>query len=359
MTTDPRITIGGRAVGTGEPVYVIAEISANHGGELERAEAIMRAAAACGADAVKFQTYRPDTMTLDVDEPGFRAGGLWEGRSLHDLYEEAQTPWEWFPHLFALGRELGVDVFSSPFDDTAVEFLEQFDPPAYKVASFEMVDLELIEAMARTGKPMIVSTGMASIEETTLAVETARNAGANQIALLRCNSAYPAPVEEMDLRTIPDMISRWGVPVGLSDHTLGIAASVAAVTLGASILERHVTLSRDQRRRPTVRSRSNPASSASSSAPYATSRARSARSATDHRTAESASLNSRRSLYVVEDVAEGSTLDRSNVRAIRPGDGLAPKELSRVLGRTVRRDVSRGTPLSWALLEDAPERDSV
>jgi pseudaminic acid synthase len=353
MTGDS-ITIGGRPVGAGAPVYVIAEVSANHGGELERAEAIMRVAAASGADAVKFQTYRPDTMTLDVDEPAFRAGGLWEGRLLHDLYEEAQTPWDWFPRLFALGHELGLDVFSSPFDETAVDFLEQFDPPAYKVASFEMVDLELIAAMARTGKPMIISTGMATIDETSLAVETARDAGAKELALLRCNSAYPAPIEEMDLRTIPDMIARWNVPVGLSDHTLGIAASVAAVTLGASILERHVTLSRDQ---PTP-------DSAFSLEPHELTALVGAvrdvegalggvRYGPSH--AEAGSLNSRRSLYVVEDVAVGAVLDRTNVRAIRPGDGLPPKELPRVLGQAVRRDVARGTPLTWSLLEDDTE----
>jgi N-acetylneuraminate synthase len=351
--SDPSITIGDRAVGRGHSTYVIAEVSANHGGDLARAEAIMRTAADAGADAVKFQAYRPETMTLDVDSPGFRAtdDGLWAGRTLYDLYEEAQTPWEWFPRFFALGAELGLHVFSSAFDATAVEFLEHFDPPAYKVASFELVDLELVGAMAQTGKPLIVSTGMATTGEIEEALTAARTAGAVEIALLRCNSAYPAPADEMDLCTIPDMIERWQVPVGLSDHTLGGTASIAAVALGASLLERHVTLSRADPTPDAAFSMEPPELRTLVEAVRTTERAlgevRYGPSAT-----EASSLAYRRSLYVVDDVARGGVLDRNNVRAIRPGDGLPPRELAAVLGRRARRAIARGTPLSWELVDD-------
>jgi N-acetylneuraminate synthase len=351
--SDPIITIGDRTVGRGHPTYVIVEVSANHGGDLGRAEAIMRTAVDAGADAIKFQTYRPETMTLEIDSPGFRAtdDGLWAGRTLYDLYEEAQTPWEWFPRLFALGTELGVHVFSSAFDATAVEFLEQFDPPAYKVASFELVDLELVTAMANTGKPLVVSTGMATTKEIDEALTAARTAGASEIALMRCNSAYPAPADEMDLRTIPDMLERWRVPVGLSDHTLGVTASIVAVALGASLLERHVTLSRADPTPDAAFSIEPPELGALVEAVHTTERAlgavRYGPSAT-----EASSLSYRRSLYVVDDVARGGVLDRNNVRAIRPGDGLPPRELAGVLGRRVRCDVARGTPLSWELLDD-------
>jgi N-acetylneuraminate synthase len=352
-TAPPTLKIGDRHVGAGNPIYVIAEVSANHAGDVDRAEAILRAAAGAGADAVKFQVYRPDTMTIDADGPDFRIGAesLWAGRTLHNLYDEVQTPWDWMPRLFGLGHDFGVDVFASAFDAEAVAFLEQFDPPAYKLASFELVDLELIDVLAATGRPLIMSTGMASIAEIDEALTRARSAGVAQLALLRCNSGYPTPPEDMDLATIPDMIRRWNVPVGLSDHTLGTVASIAAVALGASLVERHVTLDRSD---PTA------------DAAFSLEPPELARLVCDLRDVERAigdirygptaserpSLEHRRSLYVVEDIPAGGVLDRRNVRAIRPGHGLAPRELPEVLGRRVREAVPRGTPLSWGLLDD-------
>jgi N-acetylneuraminate synthase len=243
---NPYVEIRGRRIGLGHPVYVIAEMSANHNQDFEQGMAILRAAREAGADAVKLQTYTPDTMTLCSDAAPFRVGGgtLWDGRDLYDLYGEAHTPWEWQPQWKRAAEELGLDLFSTAFDATAVDFLEQLNVPAHKVASFELVDLPLIEKMAGTGKPLILSTGMATLGEIAEAIETARRAGAQQIALLKCTSAYPAPAEEMHLRTIPHLAEAFQVPVGLSDHTLGIAVPVAAVALGASMVEKHFTISR-------------------------------------------------------------------------------------------------------------------
>ena len=240
------IRVGNRQVGPGRRVYVVAEVSANHNQNLAKATRIIEAAKDSGADAVKLQTYMADTITIASDREEFRIGGgtLWDGRNLHDLYSEACTPWEWQPGLKKVAEDLGMDLFSSAFDSTAVDFLEEMGVPAHKVASCELVDIPLIQKMARTGKPLIMSTGMASVEEIEEALRSAREAGATQIALLKCTSAYPAPAEEMNLRTIPEMARRFGVPVGLSDHTMGIAAPVAAVALGACIIEKHLTLSR-------------------------------------------------------------------------------------------------------------------
>ena len=240
------LTINGRMVGPGQPVYLIAEISANHNQEFDQAVKIVQAAKDAGADAVKLQTYTPDTITIDGDQEYFHIGKgtIWEGRTLYDLYQEAYMPWEWQPKLKEIADDLGLDLFSSPFDHTAVDFLEKMAVPAYKIASFELVDLPLIRRVARTGKPIIMSTGMATLAEIDEAVRTAREAGAAQIALLKCTSAYPAPPEEMNLRTIPHLSQAFNLPVGLSDHTLGIAVAVAAVTLGACIVEKHFTLSR-------------------------------------------------------------------------------------------------------------------
>jgi len=240
------IEIGNRRIGPAEPTYVIAEVSANHNHDYAQAIRIIEAAKDAGADAIKLQTYTPDTITIASGREEFRIGGgtLWDGRNLHDLYGEAYTPWEWQPRLKKVAKDLGMDLFSSAFDATAVDFLEKMDVPVHKVASFELVDIPLIQKMARTGKPLIMSTGMASVEEIEEALQCARGAGATQIALLKCTSAYPAPAEEMNLRTIPEMARRFGVPVGLSDHTMGIAAPVAAVALGACIIEKHLTLSR-------------------------------------------------------------------------------------------------------------------
>jgi N-acetylneuraminate synthase len=343
--------IGHREIGPGRPVYVIAELSANHGGSLEQAVRLVRAAHAAGADAVKLQTYTADTLTIRSDRPEFRIGGgtLWDGRTLHDLYGEAYTPWEWQPQLKAVADDLGLDLFSTPFDPTAVAFLERMDVPAYKVASFELVDLPLIETIARTGKPMIMSTGMATLAEIAEAGDAARRGGAGGIALLKCTSAYPAPPEDMNLRTIPHLAEAFGVPAGLSDHTLGIAVPMAAVALGACIIEKHFTLSR---REP------GPDSAFSLEPQEFQAMVEGVRTAeravgTIHYGPSGQDESSRvfrRSLYVVEDIQAGEPFTERNVRSIRPGLGLPPKFLGEVLGRRAAGDIARGTPLHWGLL---------
>ena len=347
----PCITIQGRVIGSGRPVYVIAEMSANHGQHFDRAVEIIRAAGEAGADAIKLQTYTPDTLTIDCDRPEFRIGKgtPWEGRSLYELYAEAYTPWDWQPKLKILAEELGMHLFSTPFDFSAVEFLEQMSVPAYKVASFELVDIALIDRIAGTGKPMILSVGMASLEEIGQAVSAARAAGAGQIALLKCTSAYPAEPEEMNLRTIAHLAETFGVVAGLSDHSLGIAAPVAAVALGACIIEKHLTLSRADGG-PDSAFSLEPAEFADMVAAV-----RDAQKAvgsvsyelTDH---EAASRAFRRSLFVVRDTKAGQVLTEENVRSIRPGYGLPPSELHRVMGRRAARDIPRGTPLTDDLL---------
>ena len=348
------IVVGGRIIGRGHPTYVIAELSANHGGSYARAVELLRRAAEAGADAVKVQTYRPDTMTIDSQAEPFRVSGgtLWDGRTLYDLYGEAQTPWEWQPKLQAEAEALGVDFFSSPFDTTAVDFLAGMGVPVLKIASFELIDHALVRAAAGTGIPLIMSTGMASAEEIDEAVGVARAAGAAGLALLRCNSAYPAPAGEMDLATIADMATRWDVPVGLSDHTLGSTAAIAAVALGACILEKHITLSR-----------ADPTADAAFSMEPAEFRAmvdavRDAEVAVGRvrygpSDREKASLAFRRSLFVVADIEAGEPFTEQNVRSIRPGHGLAPRHLPEVLGRRSAARVERGTPLTWDLVEGA------
>ncbi len=345
------IRIGDRQVGPGLPTYVIAEMSANHGGSYERAAELVRQAAAAGADAVKVQTYRPETMTIDSTQDPFRVSGgtLWDGRTLFDLYREAQTPWDWHPKLQAEAIALGLDFFSSPFDSSAVDFLVDLDVPVLKIASFELVDHALIHAAASTGKPLIMSTGMASAEEIDDAVRVARSAGAGGVALLRCNSAYPAPACEMDLRTIADMRRRWDVPVGLSDHTLGATAAVTAVALGACILEKHFTLSRLDR---TADAEFSLEADELRAMVIAVREAEAALGAVRYGPSERerSSLAFRRSLFVVEDVAEGEAFTAQSVRSIRPSHGLAPRHLADVLGRAATRDVQRGTPLAWELV---------
>jgi pseudaminic acid synthase len=343
-----KIQIGGRCIASGCPTYVVAEVSANHNGSFDSAAQIIRAAKDAGADAVKLQTYTADTITLASDREEFRVRGgtLWDGRTLHDLYAEACTPWEWQPKLKKIAEDLGMDFFSSAFDPTAVDFLEEMDVPAHKVASFELVDIPLIQKMARTGKPLIISTGMATVEEIEEAVQAAREAGAEQIALLKCTSAYPARAEEMNLRTIPEMAQRFGVPVGLSDHSMGIAVPVAAVALGACIVEKHLTLSR---------SAPGP-DSAFSLEPHEFKEMVNAIRAAEKALGEAhfglsdnekASRAFRRSLFVVEDVQPGEVFTDLNVRSIRPGNGLHPRHLTDVLGRSAARGIKRGTPLSW------------
>ena len=346
------ISIAGRLVGSGQPPLVVAELSGNHKGELSRALALVRAAAAAGADAVKLQTYTADTLTLDHDGPGFRIeGGLWHGRTLHDLYREAHTPWDWHGALFAEGRRLGLLVFSTPFDETAVTLLESLGAPAYKIASFELVDLPLIQRVSATGKPMILSTGMATLEEIGRAVAAARAAGARELALLHCVSGYPAPAADYHLRTIPTLAGTFEVVAGLSDHTLGTATAVAAVALGAAIVEKHFTLSRAEGGSDAAFSL-EPAELAALVEGCRTAWQAMGEARFGCQPSEQANLIFRRSLYAVADIPVGSVLSRESVRSIRPGFGLPPAELPRVLGRRVRVAVARGTPLSWDLLED-------
>ena len=346
------IMIGSRPVGPGHATYVIAELSANHGGSYERALELVRRAAAAGADAVKVQTYRPDTMTIDsTREPFVVTGGtLWDGRTLFELYGQAQTPWEWQPELQREAAAAGVDFFSSPFDAGAVRFLADLDVPVLKIASFELVDHALIREAAGTGKPLIMSTGMATAQEIDEAVRVAREAGATGIVLLRCNSAYPAPAGEMDLLTIPDMAARWDVPVGLSDHTLGTTAAVTAVALGACLLEKHVTLDRTD---PTPDAEFSLEPHEFKAMVDAVREAEASLGTVRYGPSdrEKASLAFRRSLFVVTDVEKGEPFTQDNVRSIRPGHGLAPRHLDEVLGRRAAARIERGTPLSWDLVE--------
>jgi N-acetylneuraminate synthase len=342
------LKVGCHSIGAGCVTYVVAELSANHNQDFDHAVRIIRAAKDAGADAVKLQTYTPDTITIASDREEFRIGGgtIWDGRNLHDLYADAYMPWEWQPKLKKLAEDLGMDCFSSAFDSTAVDFLEEMGVPAHKIASFELVDIPLIQKMARTGKPLIMSTGMATVEEIEEALRSAREAGASQIALLKCTSAYPAPAEDMNLRTIPEMARRFGVPVGLSDHTMGIAAPVAAVALGACIIEKHLTLSR-----------STPGpDSAFSLEPHEFKAMVDAVRTTEKALGEvhfglsakeEASRVFRRSLFVVEDVKLGEVFTTANVRSIRPGHGLHTRHLPEILGRSAAREIKRGTPLSW------------
>jgi pseudaminic acid synthase len=347
----PVIQIAGRPIGPGHPCYVIAELSANHNQDFGAAVRLVHAAKEAGADAVKLQTYTADTLTIRSDRPDFRIGGgtLWDGRTLHDLYGEAYTPWEWQPKLKAVADELRLHLFSTPFDPTAVDFLEQMDVPAHKIASFEVVDLPLVEKIARTGKPVILSTGMATLAEISEAVETVHKAGNDQLVLLKCTSAYPSPPEAMNLRTIPHLSEAFGVPVGLSDHTLGTAVPVAAVALGACVIEKHFTLSRATPGPDSAFSLEPHEFKAMVDAVRTAEKAL-GRVSYGFGPDEASSRVFRRSLYVVADVEAGERFTERNVRSIRPGHGLPPKYLPDVLGRRAARTLSTGTPLSWDLL---------
>jgi N-acetylneuraminate synthase len=313
---------------------------------------LIRAAAEAGADAVKLQTYTADTITIDYDGPGFRiAGGLWDGRTLHDLYEEAHTPWDWHAALFEEGRRCGVAVFSSPFDPSAVEFLETLNAPAYKIASFEVTDLPLIRRVAAAGKPMIISTGMASESEIAEAVGTAREGGCREILLLHCVSGYPTPAREANLLRLPELAKRFDVPVGLSDHTLGIEVPIAAVALGAVAIEKHVTLARAAGG-PDAAFSLEPGELRQMIGGVRTAAAARGSARYERQPSELGNVQFRRSLYVVADVARGETLTERNVRSIRPGFGLPPKLLPDVVGKRAVRPLKRGEPLSAEMIED-------
>jgi N-acetylneuraminate synthase len=346
MAPKPNISIDGRPIGPDHEPYVICELSANHNGDLDRALQLLEAAAATGADAIKIQTYTADTMTIDHDGPGFTIdGGLWDGRQLYDLYQEAQTPFEWHEPLFRRAHELGITLFSTPFDETAVDLLEGLNAPAYKIASFEAIDLPLIARVAATGKPMIISTGMANLEEIGEAVETARSNGCDQLVLLHCVSSYPAPDEQSNVRTIADLTQRFGVVGGLSDHTHGSAVAVASIALGGAVVEKHFTLRRSDGGPDSAFSLEPDEFKALVDDCKRAWRAL-GKVTYDLQGCERGSTAFRRSLYVVEDIAAGEEITRRNVRSIRPGYGLPPKMLAEVLGARAARDLPRGTPLS-------------
>ncbi|YAL82536.1 pseudaminic acid synthase [Dermacoccaceae bacterium W4C1] len=346
------ITIGDHQIGPDHEPFIIAEMSGNHDGSLDKALQIVRMAAESGAHALKLQTYRPDTITIDSDAPDFRLSEgheLWGGRTLWDLYTEAHTPYEWHEPIFAEARKHGLTVFSSPFDATAIELLESLDTPAYKIASSEIVDLPLIELAASKGKPIIISTGMASVGEIHAAVEAARSTGNEQIVVLACTANYPADPSESNLRGIPVLAEAFGTLVGYSDHTIGIGAAVAAVALGACVVEKHVTLAREGGGVDSAFS-SEPDELASLVSQTKVAWQCLGEPRIGARTQEKEGLRFRRSLYVVADVSAGEAVTTENVRSIRPANGLAPVEISRVLGRTFTRDVARGTALSWDLI---------
>jgi N-acetylneuraminate synthase len=345
------ITVNNRKVGPGNPTYIIAEMSANHNQDWDQAVKIIEAAKEAGADAVKLQTYTPDTLTIDCDNEYFRIKGtIWEGKNLYALYREAYTPWEWQPKLKEIADKLALDLFSTPFDSTAVDFLEHMDVPAYKVASFEVVDLPLLRKIAKTNKPIIISTGMATLSEIDEAVQTVREAGGNELALLKCTSAYPALPEEMNLRTIPHLALAFGVPAGLSDHTLGSAVPVAAVALGACIVEKHLTLSRKE---------AGP-DSAFSMEPHEFKKMVEAVRIVERAIGEvryevtGNERNSRvfrRSIFVVKDIQAGEQFTEENIRSIRPGHGLHTRYFDEVLNRRASRALKKGTPLTWDCVE--------
>jgi len=343
----PNIQIAGRTIGPGSPPYVIAELSANHNGNLETALRIIEEAKKAGADAVKLQTYKPDTITLNCQDKDFRIeGGLWDGRVLYDLYNEAHMPWEWHANLFEHAKEVGITIFSTPFDSTAVDLLEDLNTPAYKIASFEAIDLPLIKYVASTGKPMIISTGMADAEEIQEAIDAAREGGCEELAILHCVSGYPAPASDYNLATIPDMIKRFGLATGLSDHTLDNATAIASVALGATIIEKHFTLDR---------SGGGSDDSFSLEPKELSDLCRDARTAWGAlgsvkyslKDSEKDNVPFRRSLYFVKDLVAGELITKDAVRSVRPGYGVAPKYFDEVVGSIVVADVKKNTAVQW------------
>ncbi|MBU0766655.1 pseudaminic acid synthase [Patescibacteria group bacterium] len=355
------ITINGRLIGPGHPTYIIAEMSGNHGKSFDKAVEIIHAMKEAGADAAKLQTFTADTITIKSDREEFKINGtLWDGKTLYELYEEASTPWEWYPKLKEVAQNLDIDLFSTPFDPTAADFLEEMDVPAYKIASFELVDIPLIKHVAKKGKPIIMSTGMGTLEEIREAVSAVQEEGNDELVILKCTSAYPALPEEMNLRTIPDIAKQFSVPVGLSDHTMGFDAPIAAVTLGACVIEKHFCLSRNEPGLDTAFSlEPNEFKDMVDSV-------RAVESGTSRQEVDEKVLGEvrygpsdqekdcaplRRSLYAVENIAKGEEITEKNVRSIRPGNGLPPKELHNILKRNAAIAIKRGTPLSWELID--------
>ena len=350
MSNHPNITIAGRRIAVDEPPYVIAEMSANHNGNIETAFKIIEAAKQAGADAVKLQTYRPDTITLNCDTEDFRIhGGLWDGRTLYELYEEAHMPWDWHAPLFAHARKHSITIFSSPFDNTAVDLLEDLNAPAYKIASFEAVDIPLIKYVASTGKPMIISTGMADAEEIQEAIDAAREGGCKELAILHCVSGYPAPAEDYNLRTIPDMIQRFGLVTGLSDHTLDNTTAITSVAMGASIIEKHFTLDRSGGG-PDDSFSLEPTELAALCKDSKTAWAALGQVDYGRKSSEQGNVKFRRSLYFVKDMKAGEAITRDSIRSVRPGFGLLPKHFDAVMGKRINRDVSDATPITWDVL---------
>ncbi|MAE21966.1 MAG: pseudaminic acid synthase [Pseudomonas sp.] len=346
------ITIDNYKIGKGHKPYIIAELSANHNGSLAKALQTIEEAAKCGADAIKLQTYTPDTMTIDCDAKDFQiSGGLWDGYKLYDLYKWAQTPFEWHEAMFKKARELGITVFSTPFDETAVDLLEELNTPAYKIASFEVTDLPLLKKIAQTGKPIIMSTGMANLEEIEDAVRTIKENGCKELVVLHCISSYPSPIDQANLATIPDIASKFDCLSGLSDHTMGTVVSVASIALGACVIEKHFTLDRNDKGPDSEFSlephelkklceETKAAWQAIGEAGY------------ERKPAEKENVKFRRSIYFVKDIKTGEKITEEHIKRIRPGFGLAPKHFEELLGKTVKADIKRGTATSWDLLNE-------
>lgn len=350
MASTPHISIAGRRIGVDEPTFIIAELSANHNGKIENALRIIEEAKKAGADAVKLQTYTADTITLDCDSEDFQIhGGLWDGKTLYELYKGAYMPWEWHKPLFDHAKKLGIPIFSSPFDTTAVDLLEDLNTPAYKVASFEAIDLPLIKYIASTGKPMIISTGMANDTEIQEAIDAAYEGGCTELAILHCVSGYPAPAEDYNLRTIPDMIQRFGLVTGLSDHTIDNTTAITSVALGASIIEKHVTLDRNG---------GGPDDSFSLEPKDLAALCRDSRTAWQalgqvdygQKSSEKGNIKFRRSLYFVKAFKAGEVITSAGIRSVRPGYGLAPKHLADVVGKVAAVDIERYTPVDFSLI---------
>jgi N-acetylneuraminate synthase len=347
------VTLGTRVIGEGQPALIVAELSANHGGSLERALELVRLAHAAGADAVKFQTYRPDTMTIDCDAPWFRVqGGLWHGRTLWDLYTEAHTPWEWHEALFAEARRLGLLAFSTPFDASAVDYLERFEPACYKLASFEIGDIPLLAHVASTRRPVILSTGMASMAEVEEAIKTLQCGGCPAVIALSCVSAYPAAPRDFKLRNLLLLARRFGVHTGISDHSRGSLVAVAATALGARVVEKHFCRDRNDGG-PDAAFSAEPAEFAELVRSVRSTESMLRGSGLGASSAEAGSLVFRRSLFAVRNIAEGELFTHENVRVIRPGHGLPPRELPRVLGHVASTTILRGTPLTWEHVANA------